>query len=272
MLVAMLTDFGLSDTYVGVMKAIITRLAPSVPIIDLSHAVPPQDVAAGAWHLAVAAPYLPAETVVLAVVDPGVGTQRRAVAAQIGTRFFVAPDNGLLTRVLAQEGASQAVELTNRAWWLARGEREPSATFHGRDIFAPVAGHLAGGGALSEAGETIDPAALTRLPLAEPRWENGTLLAHVIHIDHFGNLITDIGPDLAPALFAATEFTAHVGRRLVRERAATFGAGPADAPFWYLDSSGHAAIAWRNDSAALRLGLRVGATVRVRFGPARAIS
>ncbi len=263
MLVALLTDFGLTDTYVGVMQAIIADLAPGVALVNLTHAVPPQDVAAGAWHLAVAAPYLPAEAVVLAVVDPGVGTARRPIAVQLGARRFVAPDNGLLTRVLAQAPALAAVVLDNPAWWLQGPQT--SATFHGRDIFAPVAGRLARGQPLAEAGSALAPADLVRLALPEPTWEGDILVAQVIHSDHFGNLITDIGPDLAPRLFAAPAVTAQIGQHVVRERAATFGAGPTDAPFWYLDSSGHAAIAWRDGSAARHLGVAVGAQVRVRW-------
>lgn len=254
MLVALLTDFGLSDTYVGTMKAIIAARAPDVPIIDLTHALPPQDVAEGAWHLATATPFLPEPAVVLAVVDPGVGTTRRAVAVQCAGRIFVAPDNGLLTRILAQSPPLHAVALDNPAWWL---QATPSATFHGRDIFAPVAGRLAAGDPLAEAGSAIEPSTLVRLDLPTPTWEGATLVAHVIHIDHFGNVITDIGPDLVPALFAAPQITARLGEYRIAARAATFGAAPVNTLFWYPDSSGHAAIAWRNGSAAQHVGAKV---------------
>ena len=264
MLVALLTDFGLTDTYVGVMKAILAAIAPTATVVDLTHAVRPQDVIGGAWLLATAVPYLPPQSVVLAVVDPGVGTKRRPVAVQSGDTTFVAPDNGLLTRVMGADTTRAAVELNAPRYWLHGGALPPSATFHGRDIFAPVAAHLAAGVALAEVGSPIAVSTLTRLTLPAPEWQGEGLMGHVIHIDHFGNLITDIGPDLAPLLFTASAITAHVGRRVVRARAATFGEGPASAPFWYLDSSGHAAIAWRNDSAALRLGMGVGAAVRVQ--------
>jgi S-adenosylmethionine hydrolase len=246
------------------MKAIIADRAPGVPIIDLTHAVAPQDIEAGAWHLATATPYLPESAVVLAVVDPGVGTTRRAVAAQIAMRVFVAPDNGLLTRVLAQAAPQRAVVLDNSAWWL---HATPSATFHGRDIFAPVAGRLAAGADLADAGSAIDPTTLAQLTLPTPTWEGATLVAHIIHIDHFGNLISDIGPDLAPALFAAPQIDARLGQHPITARAVTFGAAPDNAPFWYLDSSGHAAIAWRNGSAAQHVGARVGMALDVQGMP-----
>jgi S-adenosyl-L-methionine hydrolase (adenosine-forming) len=262
MLVALLTDFGLTDTYVGVMRAIIADLAPSSTVVDLTHAVRPQDVVGGAWLLATAVPYLPPESIILAVVDPGVGTKRRPIALRSGGHLFVAPDNGLLSRVLAEDADIQAVTLDRERYWL-NGGQPTSTTFHGRDIFAPVAGHLAAGVALAEVGSAIDPASLIRLPLSVPEWQGDDLLGHVIHIDHFGNIITDIGPDLAPQLFTARRITGHVGRRVVRARAVTFGEGPESAPFWYPDSSGHAAIAWRNDSAALRMGIGVGTQVQV---------
>ncbi len=267
MLVALLTDFGLTDTYVGVVHALIAGIAPAVPVVDLTHAVRPQDVVGGAWLLATALPYLPPEAVVLAIVDPGVGTKRRPIALRSGTRLFVAPDNGLLSRVLGDDSEIEAVTLDRPDYWLHGGAIPSSTTFHGRDIFAPVAAHLAAGVRLAEVGSAIDPATLTRLALPAPAWEGEGLLGHVIHIDHFGNIITDIGPDLVPGFFAAERITAHVGRRVVRARATTFGEGPTSAPFWYPDSSGHAAIAWRNDSAALRLGVGVGTTVRVQGLP-----
>jgi S-adenosylmethionine hydrolase len=264
MLVALLTDFGLDDTYVGSMKAIIADRAPGVAIIDLTHAVPSQDVAAGAWHLATAAPWLPESAVVLAVVDPGVGTTRRAVAVQSAGRSFVAPDNGLLTRVLAQATPQRAVALDNPAWWL---RATPSATFHGRDIFAPVAGRLAAGADLADAGSAIDPATLVRLALPMPTTEGATLVAHIIHIDHFGNLITDIGPALALLLFAAPQIDARLGQHTITARAATFGDAPDNMLFWYLDSSGHAAIAWRNGNAAQHVGATVGMAISLSGVP-----
>lgn len=264
MLIALLTDFGLDDPYVGIMKAVMLGIAPGATFVDLTHAVPPQNVALGAWHLAIAAPYLPAGTMALAVVDPGVGTARRAVAVRAGGCVFVAPDNGLLTRVLAATPATAAVALDDpRAWRTAT----PSATFHGRDVFAPAAARLALGTALSDLGSAIDPATLTRLALPTPvRHADSTLTAHVIAVDHFGNLITDLGPDLAADLFAADTVSAQLGGWEIAARAATFGPGPADAPFWYPDSSGHAAIAWRHGHAAARLGAQAGDAITLRMG------
>jgi S-adenosyl-L-methionine hydrolase (adenosine-forming) len=263
MMIALLTDFGLDDPYVGVMKAIILTIAPEAQVVDLTHAIPPQDVAAGAWALATAVDYLPGDAIVLAVVDPGVGTDRRPIAVQIDNRCFVAPDNGLLTRVLARRQATQAVLLDNPAMW--RDGQSVSATFHGRDIFAPAAARLVHSAPLAALGSPIDPASLTRLPLPTPKCEGDEIIAHIIHIDHFGNAITDIGPDLAPTLFAAKGIGARLHRQRVIARAMTFGAGPPNVPFWYLDSSGHAAIAWRNGNAAQRLNITVGDVVKIRL-------
>lgn len=258
MLVALLTDFGLADTYVGVMHAIIAQLAPGVPVVDLTHAIPPQDVTAAAWHLAVAAPYLGSDAVVCAVVDPGVGTTRRAIAVQIGSHAFVAPDNGLLTRVLARGPVGAAVVLDDPAAWLDRAELPVSGTFHGRDIFAPVAARLAHGMPLRDLGRLIDPASLVRLPLAVPTRLGDRVTAHVVHIDHFGNVITDLGPEFTAAVFGTSLVNARLGRHAITKWAATFGQGPAGEPFWYPDSSGYAAIASQNGSAAARLGVHVG--------------
>lgn len=258
MLVALLTDFGLADTSVGVMHAIIAQLAPGVPVVDLTHAIPPQDVASAAWHLAVAAPYLSADAVVCAVVDPGVGTARRAVAVQVGEQAFVAPDNGLLTHVLARGPVGAAVQLDDPTAWLDRANLPVSATFHGRDIFAPVAARLAHGMPLRDLGSEIDPATLARLPLAAPTRQGDLLTAHIIHIDHFGNLITDLGPVLAALIFAGSVVKARLGRQVITKWAATFGQGPVREPFWYLDSSGYAAIAVQNGNAARALGAQVG--------------
>lgn len=269
-MIALLTDFGLSDTYVGVMKAICLRLAPGVPLVDLTHDVPPQDVASGAWALWTAHPYLPPDTIELAVVDPGVGTSRRPVAIQFASgRIFVGPDNGLATRILASDPPIHAIVLDRPIYWLDAPYRppgsDPIATFHGRDIFSPVAARLAQGLPFAEAGSSFNPAELVRLDLPAAVQEGEVIQAPIVAVDRFGNLITAIGPDLIPALFAAPQIHAEVGQQIVSERAATFGAGPEAIPFWYRDSSGYAAIAVRDGNAAQALGVGVGAIVRVRF-------
>ena len=166
-ILTLLSDFGLSDVYVGVVKGTIAQVNPRLTVIDLTHQIPPQSIAIAGFTLANAFPYFPVGTVHLAIVDPGVGSDRRAIGLALGhdrdnpTGFLVAPDNGLVSQVLDQNPVLAAVELTSRQFWRTPN---PSATFHGRDIFATVSAHLASGVSLAELGTAIDPASLVRLP------------------------------------------------------------------------------------------------------------
>jgi len=251
-IIALLTDFGTADGYVGVMKGVALGICPLARLIDLTHEVPPQDVRTGAWLLATAWRAFPAGTIFLGVVDPGVGTSRRPIALAAGGRTFVGPDNGLFSFVLADAPAERAVVLDNPAYH----RPEASSTFHGRDVFAPCAAHLAAGTPLASLGSPLDPAELVALPLPRPAWEGTTLRARVLHVDRFGNLITDVGPELAGRVLGAPGTVATVGGVAIAARAATFGAGPEGAPFLLRDSSGHLAVAVRDGSAAalLRVG------------------
>ncbi|GIX06154.1 MAG: hypothetical protein KatS3mg115_0557 [Candidatus Poribacteria bacterium] len=187
-LIALLTDFGLRDIFVGVMKGTIQRIAPSVEVVDLSHGVPPQNVQVGSVFLEASLRYFPPGTVFVAVVDPGVGTERRAVAVQGGQHFYVAPDNGLLTGALVLDPPTKAICLSN-----ARYQLPPvGATFHGRDIFAPAGAYLASGTPLKELGDPIRPETLLRLPDASPRQEGHRWIGAVLFADRFGNLITNV--------------------------------------------------------------------------------
>ncbi|MGG6268482.1 SAM hydrolase/SAM-dependent halogenase family protein [Leptolyngbya sp. AN03gr2] len=187
MIVTLLTDFGLSDVYVGVMKGAIAQINPQIQTIDLTHEILPQDIAAARFHLMNAYPYFPDGTVHIAVVDPGVGSERRSIAVQLKSGYVVAPDNGLISGTL--KDAIAAVELNNPNYWRCQ---TPSVTFHGRDIFAPVGAHLASGVPLQELGTEIDLSSIVRLPIPDVI-ETATELRGVIQaIDHFGNLITNI--------------------------------------------------------------------------------
>jgi S-adenosylmethionine hydrolase len=189
-IVTLLSDFGTRDEYVGVVKGVILTVAPQVTIVDISHHIAPQDVPAAADMLAAAFPHFPSGTVHLAVVDPGVGSGRGIVCAEIAGHRLLAPDNGLLTRVLAEHGVQRVHQVTNRRLF-----RCPvSPTFHGRDIFAPVAGHLAKGGDMGDLGPPQNPAELQRLDLRTPHWapDRRRIDGSVIAVDHFGNLVTNI--------------------------------------------------------------------------------
>jgi S-adenosyl-L-methionine hydrolase (adenosine-forming) len=186
--ITFLSDYGFRDDFVGICHGVMANLCPSARIIDITHGIPRQDVRAGAIVLAGALPYMP-RGIHLAVVDPDVGAQRRAVALRLAQeRMLVGPDNGLLwPSAETAGGVIEAVDIARSPFRL-----EPvSATFHGRDIFAPVAARLAAGANLAEAGDPVDPAELVRLELPSPRLDDGWLVTHVLYVDRFGNVQLD---------------------------------------------------------------------------------
>lgn len=250
-LIALLTDFGVADGYPGVMKGVILGIAPGMSLVDLTHEIPPQDVRAAAWVLQTAWRYFPEGSVFVCVVDPGVGSARHPVALRAGGRIFVGPDNGLFSYVLAETADAHAVILENAQYFPA----ERSTTFHGRDVFAPAAARLATGVAFEELGREISVGSLVRLTLPTPEWQSGTLLAHVTHIDRFGNILTDVKGIWAQAVLVAPGGRLILAGQTITARARTFAEGPEDALFLYLDSSGYLAIARRNGSAAAMLAL-----------------
>lgn len=193
MVLTLLTDFGLSDSYVAVMKGTIAQINPHLLVIDITHHIPPQEVTAARFQLMNAYPYFPTGTVHVAVVDPGVGSTRRAIAVQLESGYLVAPDNGLLSGVLDQYAAIAAVELTNPHYWRVSS---PSHTFHGRDIFAPVGAHLTRGVPLQALGTEIDLSTIVQLPIPSPQFrqqdQSRVIEGCIQAIDHFGNLITNV--------------------------------------------------------------------------------
>ena len=250
-LIALLTDFGASDGYPGIMKGVVLGIAPATPLVDLTHEIAPQDVRAGAWVLHTAWRYFPEGSVFLCVVDPGVGSARRPIALKAEERIFVGPDNGLFSYILAESTETRAVTLANPRYFAAH----LSDTFHGRDIFAPAAAWLAAGIPFEELGPALPVESLVRLDLPHPEWQPNALLAHVIHIDHFGNILTDIRGPWVQTIFSAHDVRLAIGSQVITARARTFAEGPEEALFLYLDSSGCLAIARRNGSAQATLGL-----------------
>jgi len=188
-IISLTTDFGLADGYVGIMKGVILGIAPHARLVDLSHNIAPQNVRQASHVLARAAPYFPAGTIHLAVVDPGVGSQRRPLLVTTGRARYVGPDNGIFSHALREAGA-QAWALDQPRYW----RDQISQTFHGRDIFAPVAAHLAAGVAPERLAQRIhDP---IRLPLPQPsRHPDGHISGEIIHVDHFGNLLSNVPAD-----------------------------------------------------------------------------
>jgi S-adenosylmethionine hydrolase len=188
-IIALLTDFGLQDAYVGIMKGVILSHCPEAKCIDLTHHIPPHDILAGAVQLQAAVPYCPEHTIFLAVVDPGVGSARRPICLRSGGRFFVGPDNGLLWPAAADLGQPEAFHLDQPQFWLPH----PGSTFHGRDIFSPVAAWLALGHEPEVLGSSVpDP---IHLKIPQPSTSPEGVWGEVIYVDHFGNAVTNLRPD-----------------------------------------------------------------------------
>lgn len=240
--IALLTDFGTADWYAACMKGVILRLCPRARIVDITHAIPPQDITAGAFVLAAAAPWFPAGTIFACVVDPGVGTSRRMLAAQADGHLFVGPDNGLLSLVFERAQRLAMVRLTNSRYWLA----PVSQTFHGRDVIAPVAAHLACGRPLKHLG--IPVRRYTTLSGPPLRRASGRLVGRIVYIDRFGNLITNL-----PAALIRPRPPARIRyhRRPIRV-VSSYGDGRPGELVAITGSLGYVELAIPNASAALR--------------------
>jgi S-adenosyl-L-methionine hydrolase (adenosine-forming) len=266
--VSFLTDYGTVDEFAGVVRAVIRDLAPHVAVIDLTHEIAPFDVRAGSLALARCIGYVP-RGVVLAVVDPGVATERRAVAIEVagGDGVLVGPDNGLLAPAVAMAGgAERAVELTNADYQLAA----PGATFAGRDVFAPAAAHLCNGVDLYDLGTPVDPGVLLPATVPLPREDGDAVVAEVLWVDRYGNCQLNVGPDDLPAHWGATlqiriasPLDPNGASTRIASRATSFAALGAGAAGLVLDSYGMLAICFDQRSAAAELGLAAGDQVTV---------
>ncbi|RPI94785.1 MAG: hypothetical protein EHM40_05425 [Chloroflexi bacterium] len=254
------TDFGLRNGFAGVMKGVIYGIAPEAKIVDISHMIAPQDVLEGAYTLRRAAPFFPAGTVHVYVVDPGVGTQRRPLAARLDEHYFVGPDNGLLTPLIEEaerdQKAIEFIHLNNPKYWLPKVSR----TFHGRDIFAPVGAHLANGISLNALGPLLrDP---VRMELPHPEEVENGWIAHITLIDVFGNLATDLP---ASALRGRTDVRVRLRGAEVDGITEAYGQKQPGELVALVDSEGYLETAVVNGSAAERLGAKVGDTVEVVY-------
>src|SRR5690349_20119253 len=237
--ITLLTDFGTSDGYVGVMKGVMLGIAPGVTLIDLTHDIPPQDIREAAWVLHTSWRSFPAGTIFVCVVDPGVGTGRRPVALRAGGRLFIGPDNDLFSYVLAAAEPEAAVTLDDPRHHLPGA----SATFHGRDIFSPCAAHLAAGVPLAALGSSLDPASLIRFAPPRPTWDSGTLRGRVLHVDRFGNLITSFSGGVGTDALATPDVTLRLGTYAVPERARSLAGGTEHRLYDMLNGSGQSRLA-----------------------------
>jgi len=259
-IITITTDFGEKDGFVGTMKGVIWGIAPETQIADITHEVPPQDILTGAIALWRAAPFFPAGTVHIAVVDPGVGTKRRPMAARIGNQYFVGPDNGLFTPIMFDAWKNgqemEFVHLNNPDFWL----NNVSHTFHGRDIFAPVAAHLATGVSLSDLGSRFtDP---VELDMLQPERTDTGWQAHIAVIDAFGNLTTDL-----PASMLETRegLRIRIAGREIDGLVESYGHRQPGDLVALVDSENYVEVAIVNGNAAKTLGVKLGDSVEVIY-------
>jgi S-adenosylmethionine hydrolase len=257
-LVALLTDFGTRDHYAGTMKGVVLSICPDATLVDISHEIPAHDILAGAFELAASYRYFPAGSVFLAVVDPGVGSGRRGIAAEVGDYRFVAPDNGVLSVVLDEQPARRVVELTERRY----ARPTVSRTFEGRDRFAPAAAWLAKGLELTALGRPAG--SLHRLDLPKPRQTAQGLEGEIVRVDRFGNLITNIDRPHFERVAGQAPLVVQIGDRQVSKVVSTYadaGIGEICALF---GSTEHLEIAAGGSSAAAMLAAARGTLVHVR--------
>ncbi len=254
-LVTLTTDFGLADGYVGAMKGVILALAPDAQVVDIAHDIGRHDIAAGAFTLASAAPNFPANTIHVAVIDPGVGSERAPVVVDNGRELYVGPDNGLLSLVAS---SPRSVYRISAPGFLREGA---SPTFHGRDIFAVAAGRLAAGARPAEVGPACELAGCLTLPQSSDHRSGDGLYGTVVHIDGFGNLITDLDPDKLPA---QPQFL--VAGRVIGELSETFASVEVGGLLAYVGSGNTLEIAVREGDAAVDLDIERGAIIKVLAG------
>ena len=256
-IITLMTDFGTSDHYVGVMKGVILNINRQVEIVDITHAIPPQDIHGAAFLIDSAYRYFPSGTIHVIVVDPGVGSERRAVACQTETAYFVCPDNGILTHILQNEKHAHAVAVENPAYFLP----QVSNTFHGRDIFAPVAAHLSRGVPVGELGNLITHP--VQLPIPRPEVTDRTVIGQVIWIDSFGNLVTNISREILESLEGQNGVVIHAGSAKIDHFNRSYAESEIGEVLAIIGSFNRLEISINQGNAAQGLGLKRGDTVTI---------
>jgi hypothetical protein len=250
-IITLLSDFGLRDQFAGAVKGVMLSLNPDLTLVDISHQIPPQDIFTGAFVLSQAYSYFPQGTIHFAVIDPGVGTSRKVLAAWAGGYFFVAPDNGILTYIMDAHEEFTAYEVTADHYF-----RKPvSATFHGRDIFAPIAAWISRKIELHQLGPVLKSPVRLKMP-ALKQVKDGLMQGWIIAVDQFGNLITNLKPADLPRSFKIL-----AGQREVTNMRKTYGEGTPGEVFAVLGSTGYLEIVIRGGSAAATLNLKTGAPI-----------
>ena len=257
--ITLTTDFGSTDSFVGSMKGVILSIQPDAEIIDITHKVMPYDLLDGALAIGTAYQFFPPRTIHVVVVDPGVGTERRPLLVAAGQHYFVAPDNGVLSMVYQREEALAVRHITAEHYFL----QPVSNTFHGRDIFSPVAAWLSKNGQSSSFGEEI--ADFVRFTLPKPKAAGNGMKGVVLRADNFGNLLTNFTEEDLPQVLAGSNFKLRVGNAEISRLAETFGNGTPNEPILVLGSSGFFEVAVNRGNAAKATGANRGAEVTVEF-------
>lgn len=259
-IITLTTDFGTRDAYVGAVKGVILSINPDVRLVDISHDISPQDVMEAAYVLRDAAFYFPTDSIHLIVVDPGVGTPRRPIAARSSGHLFVAPDNGLIPLILDGKAPDESVVLDRPAYWRTP---EPSTTFHGRDIFAPVSAHLSRGVDLSDLGSPAGE--LAPMHWALPITDEEGIQGWVAHIDRFGNCITNVPRELLESARRGRSVQCFAGTAILSGIATTYAAVEPGEPLMHFNSSELLEIAVNGGNASELLGIRKGTPINILF-------
>ncbi len=260
-LVTLTTDFGLQDAYVAAVKGAMLQVEPSLRMVDVTHQVEPQDVMGAAFVLTQVVPFYPEGTVHLVVVDPGVGSARRPIAAGFGGQFFVGPDNGLLSLLLQGSMPEKVVVLDQRSFWRTEN---PARTFNARDLFGPVAAHLASGRRLDEVGTPTD--SFQQLHWAHPLSDDEGVQGFVVHIDHFGNCVTNISREILETNPRSLRGKCYVGSTIVDGVHEAFSDVPQGEPLVLVGSSDHLEVGVNGGDAATLLTIHKGSPVSLVYG------
>jgi len=258
-IITLLTDFGTEDGYVAAMKGAILSINPDAVIVDISHRIPPQDITAGAFILSQAAPFFPKDTIHIAVVDPCVGSKRRPVLIETDKYFFVGPDNGIFDIVLQREKVKKKIHLANKDYFLGH----ISHTFHGRDIFSPAGAYLSLGIDPSLFGKKIKTR--TSLDVKKPFVRDGKITGRIIHIDRFGNLITNIDEGLLKRVFKNKAFEIKTGDNIIKRLVPSYAYAKGDEAISLIGSGGLLEIAVKEKNAGRELGVEKGNMVEIRL-------
>ncbi len=257
-IITLLTDFGLNDNFAGVIKGVMLRINPKIQIVDISHNINPQDILEGAILLANSFKFFPKGAIHMAVVDPGVGSERRPILVKAGDYFFIAPDNGILSLALKDEKVKKIIHLTNKRFFL----KPVSDTFHGRDIFAPVAAYFSLGRRIGDFGRPIKK--IKNLELPEVRFEKDLLIGEVIYIDRFGNLVTNIRKENFNDFVGKRDFVIEFKGILLDTISGSYSERDRNSPLAIWDSFSYLEIAINQGSAKESFSARIGSKVYVK--------